>query len=207
MVTLPPPLRPSPSHTPHNTSTCRHQYSNLTPSRSHPPPSTPRCRLKQKRYQTNQLSLLNIITLVVLDSCHFSIHRGSTYWSPGYGIMLMAVARVSMIAFMADLWIVGYSIAFVVYGGALAREASPVTSRDGFSMGAVRNDLGYPERSCAVFTKHTSDTPGLGRRNGALIQGARQGKPLGLSFWLACTPFHAPPVFSSATLLPCGIRR
>lgn len=62
--------------------------------------------------------------MIVLDSCHFSIHRGSTYWSPGYGIMLMAVARVSIIAFMADLWIVGYSIAFVVYGGALVREAS-----------------------------------------------------------------------------------
>lgn len=60
--------------------------------------------------------------MAVLDSCHFSIHRGSTYWSPGYGIMLMAVARVSIIAFMADLWIVGYSIAFVVYGGALVRE-------------------------------------------------------------------------------------
>lgn len=73
---------------------------------------------------TKQLSFLNIITVVVLDSCHFSIHRGSTYWSPGYGIMLMAVARVSIIAFMADLWIVGYSIAFVVYGGALVREAS-----------------------------------------------------------------------------------
>ncbi|CAM9325405.1 unnamed protein product, partial [Ectocarpus sp. 12 AP-2014] len=67
------------------------------------------------------LSLLNIITLVLLDSCHYSIHRGSTYWSPGYGVMLMATARVSIIAFMSNLWIVGYSIAFVIYGGALIR--------------------------------------------------------------------------------------
>ncbi|CAN0367672.1 unnamed protein product, partial [Ectocarpus sp. 12 AP-2014] len=67
------------------------------------------------------LSLLNIITLVLLDSCHYSIHRGSTYWSPGYGVMLMAAARVSIIANMSDLWIVGYSIAFVIYGGALIR--------------------------------------------------------------------------------------
>ncbi|CAN0112634.1 unnamed protein product, partial [Laminaria digitata] len=63
-----------------------------------------------------------IVTLLVLDSCHFSIHRGSIYWSPGYGILLMASARVAMIAFMANLWMVGYSIAFVVYGGALVRE-------------------------------------------------------------------------------------
>ncbi|CAM9639486.1 unnamed protein product, partial [Hapterophycus canaliculatus] len=73
------------------------------------------------------LSILNIVTLIILDSCHFSIHRGSTYWSPGYGIMLMAVARASITAFMAELWIVGYSIAFVVYGGALVREV--VTQR------------------------------------------------------------------------------
>ena len=35
----------------------------------------------------------------------------------------MGTARVAMMSFMADLWIVGYSIAFVVYGGALIYEA------------------------------------------------------------------------------------
>lgn len=38
--------------------------------------------------------------------------------------MLMAAARVSIIAFMSNLWIVGYSIAFVIYGGALIRAVS-----------------------------------------------------------------------------------
>lgn len=34
----------------------------------------------------------------------------------------MGSSRVAIISFMAELWLVGYSIAFVVYGGALARE-------------------------------------------------------------------------------------
>lgn len=36
----------------------------------------------------------------------------------------MGAARVAIMSFMAELWIVGYSIALVVYGGALVREVS-----------------------------------------------------------------------------------
>lgn len=90
---------------------------------SHLPPPPPPSPIYQNNEPKNyQLSVLNIATLLVLDSCHFSIHRGSTYWSPGYGILLMGAARVAMMASMANLWLMGYSIAFVVYGGALARE-------------------------------------------------------------------------------------
>lgn len=69
-----------------------------------------------------KLAILNAVTLSILDSCHYNIHRGSTYWSPGYSILLMGASRVAIMPFMAELWLVGYSIAFVVYGGALARE-------------------------------------------------------------------------------------
>lgn len=89
-----------------------------------PTPYSKYTLLTPLRLAKQQLSLLNIISLIVLDSCHYSIHRGSTYWSPGYGVMLMAAARVSIIAFMSNLWIVGYSIAFVIYGGALIRAVS-----------------------------------------------------------------------------------
>lgn len=34
----------------------------------------------------------------------------------------MAAARVAIMVFMSDMWLLGYSIAFVVYGGALVRE-------------------------------------------------------------------------------------
>lgn len=69
-----------------------------------------------------KLAILNAVTLSILDSCHYNIQRGSTYWSPGYSILLMGASRVAIMPFMAELWLVGYSIAFVVYGGALARE-------------------------------------------------------------------------------------
>lgn len=116
-----------------------------------------------------QLSLLNIVTLVVLDSCHFSIHRGSTYWSPGYGIMLMAVARVSIIAFMADLWIVGYSIAFVVYGGALVREAS--------SNRSVHTLRVWSEMAMCILSKRTGESSATELRLRAI---SGRGKAYGL---------------------------
>lgn len=114
-----------------------------------------------------QLSLLNIITLVVLDSCHFSIHRGSTYWSPGYGIMLMAVARVSIIAFMADLWIVGYSIAFVVYGGALVREASSAALYTPCRFWCEIVVCILSKETARFFSDFAAATCGLGKREGS----------------------------------------
>lgn len=99
-----------------------HSFGHDCPLLPGPHPSLPLPLRRSPRSAPKQLSAVNVFTLLVLDSCHFSIHRGSIYWSPGYGIMLMASARVAMIAFMADLWVVGYSIALVVYGGALVRE-------------------------------------------------------------------------------------
>ncbi|CAM9674646.1 unnamed protein product, partial [Choristocarpus tenellus] len=69
-----------------------------------------------------KLSILNSVTLLVLDSAHYSLNRGSTYWAPGFGILLMGVARISMMSFMAQYWLIGYSLAFAVYGGTLVRE-------------------------------------------------------------------------------------
>ncbi|CAM9220023.1 unnamed protein product [Chrysoparadoxa australica] len=69
-----------------------------------------------------ELALVNIITLNVLNSVHYSLHRGAIYWTPGFSIMLMGLARLCMMASMAQYWLFGYSLAFIVYGSALVQE-------------------------------------------------------------------------------------
>lgn len=102
-----------------------------------------------------------MVTLVVLDSCHFSIHRGSIYWSPGYGILLMGSSRVAIMAFMADLWLVGYSLAFVVYGGALVSEVSVNSCRIGGGL-AVKSskEVRIPFGAISSFSRRVHEREG-----------------------------------------------
>jgi hypothetical protein len=70
-----------------------------------------------------ELALLNIVTLLTFDSVHYSLHRGSNRWTPGVSILIMASARCFIMAFVAEYWLIGYSLAFLGYGSLLVRSA------------------------------------------------------------------------------------
>ena len=61
------------------------------------------------------LAFLNCCALVLLDIVHSGLSRGSNDWSPGFKIMLLIAGRLIIMSSGPALWVVNYSVAYIVY--------------------------------------------------------------------------------------------
>jgi hypothetical protein len=68
------------------------------------------------------LALLNCLTLILLDSINSALSHGDVQWSPGYKICLLVAGRLIIMGGGENLWLCNYSIAYMVYAGALVQE-------------------------------------------------------------------------------------
>ena len=61
------------------------------------------------------LAFLNCCALVLLDTVHSGLSRGSNEWSPGFKILLLISGRLIIMSSGPALWVVNYSVAYMVY--------------------------------------------------------------------------------------------
>lgn len=74
------------------------------------------------RTEHPSLAFLHCLALFMLDSIHASISHGDVQWTTGYHIFLLVAGRLLITASAPNLWILNYSVAYMVYAAALIRE-------------------------------------------------------------------------------------
>jgi hypothetical protein len=67
------------------------------------------------------LALLNICFLLLFDYVHSAINHGAAHWPSGYNVLVMCSGRIAIACGGCYYWVIGYSCAFIVYGGATMR--------------------------------------------------------------------------------------
>lgn len=66
--------------------------------------------------------IASMLSVVVLDSAVYLLHRGELSFSPGFLVFIMTVARGCIAATAGEFWLVGHSLAFFCFGVVLGRE-------------------------------------------------------------------------------------
>jgi hypothetical protein len=68
------------------------------------------------------IAFLHCLALILLDSIHTSISHGDVKWTSGYHIFLLVAGRLLITSSSINLWILNYSVAYMIYAAALIRE-------------------------------------------------------------------------------------
>ena len=99
------------------------------------------------------LAFLNCCALILLDTVHSGLSRGSNEWSPGFKILLLITGRLVIMSSGPALWVVNYSVAYMIYAlpllQALINKYLPYLSKR-----QVMNNLIYPSTSSFTLS-HT----------------------------------------------------
>jgi hypothetical protein len=77
------------------------------------------------RFFLNELDLLalaNVCTIIFLDASIQMLHQGKLTWSPLYASCIMLLSRIAIVAFSGEFWLVGHSLAYFIFGLAIAIE-------------------------------------------------------------------------------------
>ena len=68
------------------------------------------------------LAFLHCLGLLFLDQINSSMAKGDSKWTPGYKILLLVSGRLIIMGSTATMWVLNYSLCYVVYGCALTIE-------------------------------------------------------------------------------------
>ena len=68
------------------------------------------------------LAFLHILVTILFDTIHTSLSHGDVVWSPAFKIGLLVAGRVLVMGSPASMWLMSYSIAYMVYATALVYE-------------------------------------------------------------------------------------
>ncbi|OQR80645.1 hypothetical protein THRCLA_23445, partial [Thraustotheca clavata] len=71
-------------------------------------------------YPTQGIGIL--FTIIIIDSTMGLVLRGQLTWSAGYISLIIGLSRVSLAVSCGQFWLLGQTMAFVVFGSALCRE-------------------------------------------------------------------------------------
>jgi hypothetical protein len=68
------------------------------------------------------LAFLHCLALMLFDSIHTSISHGDIKWTTGYHILLLVAGRLLITSSSINMWLLNYSVAYMIYAAALIRE-------------------------------------------------------------------------------------
>ena len=68
------------------------------------------------------VAFLHCLALILLDSIHTALSHGTVKWSSGFHIFLLVAGRIFIMSSSGNLWLLNYSIAYLIYAFALIKE-------------------------------------------------------------------------------------
>jgi hypothetical protein len=63
-----------------------------------------------------------LFTILIIDSTLWLVNRGHISWSAGYISLIIGLCRISLVVTAGPYWLLGQTLAFVIFGVALCRE-------------------------------------------------------------------------------------
>ena len=68
------------------------------------------------------MAMLHICALLLFDTIHTALSHGDVVWNPAFKILLLVVGRVLVMGSPTEMWLMNYSLAYIVYGVSLVYE-------------------------------------------------------------------------------------